>query len=61
MSPLTIDRIKRANGNVRIAESAGSHCIQVLEGGAWVTVFSHGSKEICEQAVRSAASKLILG
>lgn len=62
MSPLTLDRIRRANGNVRIKEEAGvGHAIQVLEGGAWITVFVNTSKSVCEQAVRGAAGNVILG
>jgi len=69
MSPLTIDRIKKANGKVRIKQlndPAQSTCvmtyvIQVLEEGVWKTVFTDRSQQICEQAVRKAVSQVILG
>jgi hypothetical protein len=61
MSPLTIDRIKKANGKVKIVESSGSYSVQVQEAGVWVTVLSNTSKVVCEQAVRGANNKLILG
>ena len=60
MSPLTLDRIKKANGKVRIVESADAHSVQIQESGVWVTVYTN-SRQLCEQAVRGANSKLILG
>jgi hypothetical protein len=66
MSPLTIDRIKKANGNVRIKSSTGTnnatkYSVQILENGVWVSVLEDHNRSICEQAVRKATSKVILG
>lgn len=68
MSPLTIDRIKKAKGNVRIIpinESTGisvtKYAIQILEGQAWVNVFVDHDRQICERAVRKATNQVILG
>lgn len=70
MSPLTIDRIKKANGQVRIVPVDGNpngqamverFAIQVLENGAWVNVFTGNDRSICEQTIRKATSKVILG
>lgn len=68
MSPLTIDRIKKAKGNVRIVPleedisvSVQKYAIQILEGAAWVNVFVNHDRKICEQTVRKAASQVILG
>ena len=68
MSPLTIERIKKAKGNVRIVplpEQAGisvkKFAIQILEGKAWVNVFVNHDRQICEQTVRKATSQVILG
>tara|TARA_R100001244_G_scaffold25113_2_gene25489 strand:+ start:135243 stop:135452 length:210 start_codon:yes stop_codon:yes gene_type:complete len=69
MSPLTLDRIKKAGGNVRITEekisntsvAVNEYQIKILEGGAWVTVFKSRERGICEQAVRGVNSRLLLG
>ena len=68
MSPLTIDRIKKAKGNVRIINlnennhiNVTKYAIQILEGDAWVNVFVNHDRQICESAVRKAASQVILG
>ena len=62
MSPLTLDRVKKANGKVRIVESndKSGHSVQIQEGGAWITIYTN-SRELCEQVIRGANSKLILG
>lgn len=69
MSPLTLDRIKKAGGNVKISEEKASDAsvavneyqIKILEGNAWVVVFKSYEKGICEQAIRGANSRLLLG
>jgi hypothetical protein len=69
MSPLTLERIKKANGQVKVTPIADpqkstnvmKYGIQIMEGGAWVTIFTDHSKQICEQAVRKATSQVILG
>ena len=69
MSPLTLDRIKKAGGNVKIVEEKVSNTsvgvneyhIKILEGDAWVTVYKSRERSICEQAVRGANNRLILG
>lgn len=69
MSPLTLERIKKAKGQVRIAPISDPqkpmnvmvYSIQIMENNAWVTVFTDHSRQICEQAVRKAASQVILG
>jgi hypothetical protein len=68
MSPLTIERIKKAKGNVRIVplnESTGvsvkKFAIQIMESNAWVNVYVNHDRQLCEQAVRKAASQVILG
>lgn len=71
MSPLIIDRIKKANGQVRVVPSGGLNAtdvassnkwsVQVLEGGAWISVFTGDNRQICEQTVRKATSQVILG
>ena len=68
MSPLTIDRIKKANGKVRIVPLDGQSsvnvkkfAIQILEGPSWVNVFVNHDRQLCEQAVRKAATQIILG
>ena len=68
MSPLTIERIKKANGKVRIATlneatdvSSKKFAVQVLEGTAWVNVFVDQDLKICEQTIRKATSQVILG
>lgn len=69
MSPLTLERIKKAKGQVKIAPIADpqkatnvmKYGIQIMESGAWVTIFTDHSRAICEQAVRKAASQVILG
>lgn len=61
MSPLTFERIKKANGKVRIVENADKTSqVQIQEGGAWVTIYTN-SRELCEQVVRGANNKVILG
>lgn len=60
MSPLTLDRIKKANGKTRIVEENDKSNVQVQENGAWVTIYSN-SRELCERIIRGANSKLILG
>lgn len=67
MSPLTIERIKKAKGNVKIVPinegnvSVTKYAIQILEGKAWTNVFIDHDRQTCEQAVRKATSKVILG
>ena len=68
MSPLTIDRIKKAKGSVRIVPinedsniSTTKYAIQILEGEAWVSVFTDHDRQICERAVRKAARQVLLG
>ena len=69
MTPLTLERIKKAKGQVRIsslsdpqkATNVMKYGIQIMEGGAWVTIFTDHSRHICEKAVRKAASQVILG
>jgi hypothetical protein len=68
MSPLTIEKIKKAKGNVRIVPinesgpiSTTKYAIQILEGAAWVNVFVDHDRQICERTVRKATSKMILG
>ena len=66
MSPLTLDRIKKANGNIKITpitgtNSATKYAVQILENGVWVSVMEDHNRSICEQAVRKATSKVILG
>lgn len=71
MSPLIIDRIKKANGQVRVVPAGGltveetaptnKWSVQVLEGGAWISVFTGDNRQICEQTVRRATSQVILG
>ncbi|MHA2231324.1 MAG: hypothetical protein ACXAB4_02420 [Candidatus Hodarchaeales archaeon] len=69
MSPLTLERIKKAKGQVKITEISDpqKHTnvmkfgIQIMENGAWVTIFTDHSRQICEQTVRKAASQVILG
>lgn len=69
MSPLTIERIKKANGNVRIVpinESANTisvtkYAIQILEGAAWVNIFVNHDRQLCEQTIKKATSQVILG
>lgn len=61
MSPLTLDRIKKADGKVRIIESTGDiHSVQIQEAGVWITVYTN-SRQLCEQVVRGANNRLILG
>jgi hypothetical protein len=68
MSPLTIDRIKKAKGHVKIvvlseddAIKVSKFAIQILENGAWVNVFVNHDRNICEKTVRKATSQVILG
>jgi hypothetical protein len=70
MSPLTIERIKKAKGQVRIVPLDGNpnstidverFSVQILENGAWVNVYTDTDRNLCEQAVRQATSKVILG
>ena len=69
MSPLTLERIKKAKGKVRIttvideskATNVAKYAIQIMEGEGWVTVLEDFSRQACEQAVRKAASQIILG
>ena len=69
MSPLTLDRIKKAGGNVKVIEQKATdtsvtvmeYHIKILEGAAWVTVYSSKERGICEQAIRGINSKLLLG
>jgi len=64
MSPLTLDRIKKAD-SVRIHPINESdivkYAVQVLESGVWNTLLTDYNRNICEQAVRKATSKVILG
>lgn len=69
MSPLTLEKIKKAGGNVKISEERVGNTsvdvmeyhIKVKEGDAWVTVYKSRERSICEQAIRGVNSKLILG
>lgn len=70
MSPLTIERIKKSKGQVRIVPVDGNpngsigvdrFSIQILEDGAWTSVFVGTDRNLCEQAIRQATSKVILG
>lgn len=68
MSPLTIDRIKKAKGNVRIVPlkedssiNVTKYAIQILEGAAWVNVLVDHDRQICERAVRAATRQVLLG
>ena len=69
MSPLTVDRIKKANGNVKIVEeqvtsasvAVMEYHIKIFENNAWVTVYKSREKSICEQTVRGLNSRLLLG
>ena len=68
MSPLTIDRIKKAKTNVRIVPltedrsvSVSKFAIQIKESGAWVNVFVNHDRNLCEKAVRQATNQVILG
>ena len=60
MSPLTINRIKNAE-KVRLQEKDDKHVIQILENKTWVVVYSNESRKICEDAIKKASSKVILG
>lgn len=61
MSPLTLERIKKANGKVRIVEGTDKTSqVQIQESGAWVTIYTN-SRKLCEQVVRGANNKVILG
>ena len=64
MSPLTLDRIKKSD-SVRIHPMNESdivkYAVQVLENGVWNTLLTDYNRNICEQAVRKATSKVILG
>lgn len=67
MSPLVLERIKKANGNVKIVTltegtvGVAKYAVQVLEQDVWVCVFIDHNRSLCEQAVRKANSKVILG
>lgn len=61
MSPLTLEKIKKANGRVRIVENNSEYCIQILDKNVWTTIFKSNDKTICESAIQKANSKLILG
>lgn len=64
MSPLTLERIKKAD-NVRIHPINESdlvkYAVQIMENGVWNTILTDYNRNICEQAVRKATSKVILG
>ena len=69
MSPLTLERIKKAKGQVKIASISDpdkvtnvmKYGIQIMENGAWITIFTDHSRLICEQTVRKATNQVILG
>lgn len=68
MSPLTIEKIKKAKGNVRIVPvseegpiTVTKYAVQILEGDAWKNVFINHDRQLCEQTVRKATNKVILG
>jgi hypothetical protein len=70
MSPLTIERIKKAKGQVRIVPLDGNpnstinidrYAIQIMEEGVWTNVYVGTDRNLCEQAVRKASNKVILG
>jgi hypothetical protein len=67
MSPLTVDRIKKAK-QVRIVPFSDGHpinvtkfAVQIMEGMSWVNVLVTHDRQICEDTVRKANSKTILG
>lgn len=60
MSPVVLDKIKNAD-DVRIVEERGSFSIQVKKNDVWETVLTKDDRQICENTVRKASSKTILG
>lgn len=60
MSPVVIDRIKEAE-DVQIVEEAGQFSIKAKINGAWVTLLTNDNRSLCEEIVRKASSKVILG
>lgn len=69
MSPLTLERIKKAKGNVRIISipqpgqtvTVTTYAIQILENNAWTTVFTDRNRQLCEQTVSKATGQVLLG
>lgn len=68
MSPLTLKRIKKA-GRVRISKSDTNSpqptvvewMVQVLEDGAWQTIYRNRDRSLCEQVISKANGQVILG
>lgn len=63
LSPVVIEKIKKARGQVRVVEGhSPMMCdLQVLDGGSWITVMSNQPRTIVESAIRSASQNIILG
>lgn len=69
MSPLTLKRIKKAKGRVRISKSDTDQpqptvvewSVQVLEDGAWQTIYRSRDRTMCEQVISKANGQVILG
>jgi len=71
MSPLTLDKIKKAKGRVRIVSqpaktntvgvSVERFAIQIEEDNVWSTIFVGNDRQICESHIRKANSQVILG
>jgi hypothetical protein len=63
LSPVVLDRIKKAQGRIQITEGATPMLfdLKVLENGIWTPILVNQSKAICESAVKRAGQNLIIG
>jgi len=55
-----VEQIRGADQH-RIVQQDGKHLIEVLKGGQWTAVHSCSSRQVAEDVVRQASSKVILG
>lgn len=60
MSPVVLDKIRKAE-DVRIIEENGSFSIQVKKDDVWATILTKNNRQICENTIRQASNKIILG
>lgn len=61
ISPVVVDKIKKANGQVRIISEGTNHSIQILMNGSWSTILVNQDRSLCELAISKARSNVILG
>lgn len=69
MTPLMEQRIKKANGNIKIKQvdnivnniTVQEWQIQALENGTWQTIYKSRDRCLCERIVSKANRQIILG